>query len=221
MLAQNNPPDLILINADVFTGIDAQPHAEALALKGDRITAVGTNQKISLLSGPKTKRVDAAGRLVIPGILDTHIHFTAGGLPAVTNIEFGGFAPTCKQVLESIAKRVSDGPKGNILFGFMGTDAFFDSECTPAALDEIAPKTPVFLAAGSVHAGMLNDAAAKWFGVDTTAPPPLAGWYGKDAKSNVWDGVVHNSAMLPLFTHEKHGRYRAACYLHEHEYSSR
>lgn len=45
---------------------------------------------------------------------------------------------------------------------------------------------------------MLNRAATKWFGVDPSAPPPLAGWYGKDAKSKTWDGVVHNSAMLPL-----------------------
>jgi predicted amidohydrolase YtcJ len=50
-----------------------------------------------------------------------------------------------------------------------------------------------------VHAGMLNSAAVKWFGIDTSAPPPLAGWFGKDTKSRTWDGVVHNSAMLPLF----------------------
>ncbi|KAA6457188.1 hypothetical protein DYQ86_22890 [Acidobacteria bacterium AB60] len=81
----------------------------------------------------------------------------------------------------------------------MGTAAFFDAECTPAALDRVAPETPVFLAAGTVHAGMLNSAAVKWFGIDTNAPPPLAGWYGKDARSKTWDGVVHNSAMLPLF----------------------
>ena len=46
---------------------------------------------------------------------------------------------------------------------------------------------------------MLNSAAVKWFAIDTSAPPPLAGWYGKNAKSKTWDGVVHNSAMLPLF----------------------
>lgn len=199
--AQKEMADIIIVNANVFTANDAHPHAEAIAIKGDRILAVGTNQEITSLAGPETKKIDAAGRLVIPGILDTHIHYMLmGSVPDVTNVDFGGFAPTCKHVLETLADRVKDVPQGNLLFGFMGADAFFDPECTPAALDRIAPKTPVLLAGGSVHAGMLNSAAAKWFGVDTSAPPPLAGWYGKDAKSRTWDGVVHNSAMLPLFT---------------------
>jgi len=196
---QNDAADLILVNANVFTGADAYPRAEAIAIKGDRIIAVDTNQKVSSLAGPKTTKIDAAGRLVIPGILDTHIHYTTAGPSTITNIDFGGFAPTCKHVLETIADKVKDVPQGNLLFGFMGADAFFDPECTPAALDRIAPKTPLFLAGGTVHAGMLNKAAEDWLGVDTGAPPPLAGWYGKDAKSKTWDGIVHNSAMLPLF----------------------
>jgi predicted amidohydrolase YtcJ len=197
--AQNDVADIILVNANIFTGSDAHPRAEAIAIKGERILAVDTNQKISSLVGPKTKRIDAAGRLVIPGIMDTHIHYSVSNLPTVTNIDFGGWAPSCKHVLESVAQKVNDVPNGNLLFGFMGSDAFFDPDCTPAALDRIAPHTAVFLAAGTVHAGMLNGAAVKWFGIDTSPPPPLAGWYGKDAKSRTWDGVVHDSAMLPLF----------------------
>lgn len=197
--AQNDVADIVLVNASVFTAVDAHPHAEAVAIKGDRILAVDTNQRISLLAGPKTKRIDLGGRLVIPGIMDTHIHYAGGEPPTVTHIDFGEWAPTCKHVLETVAQKIKDVPAGNLLFGFMGSDAFFDPDCTPAALDRIAPHTAVFLAGGTVHAGMLNHAAAKWFGIDTTAPPPLAGWYGKDTKSKTWDGVVHNSAMLPLF----------------------
>jgi predicted amidohydrolase YtcJ len=192
--------DLIITNANIFTGSEAHPHAEAIAIKGGRIIAVDTNEKVSALAGPQTKKIDAIGRLVIPGILDTHIHYTLMDVvPGVTSVDFGGFAPTCKHVLQTVAEKVKDVPAGNVLFGFMGTDAFFDPDCTPVALDRIAPRTAVFLAAGTVHSGMLNGAAAKWFGVDTSAPPPLAGWYGKNAKSKTWDGVVHNSAMLPLF----------------------
>jgi predicted amidohydrolase YtcJ len=198
--AQNDMADLILVNAKIFTASDANPHADAIAIKGDRIIAVGTNERVNALAGPNTRKIDAAGRLVIPGILDTHVHYMLMDVvPDVTSVDFGGFAPTCRHVLQIVADKVKDVPAENLLFGFMGRDAFFDPECTPATLDRIAPKTPVFLAAGTVHSGMLNSAAAKWFGVDTTAPPPLAGWYGKDAKSKTWDGVVHNSAMLPLF----------------------
>lgn len=197
--AQNDVADIILVDASVFTAVDAHPYAQAIAVKGDRILAVDTNQRISSLAGPKTKRIDVGGRLVIPGIMDTHNHYGGGDLPAVTHIDFGESAPTCKHVLDMVGQRVRDVPSGNLLFGFMGSDAFFDSACTPAALDRIAPHTAVFLAGGTVHAGMLNQTAVKWFGIDTTAPPPLAGWYGKDTKSKTWDGVVHNSAMLPLF----------------------
>jgi hypothetical protein len=197
--AQNDGADIILLHANIFTGSEAHPRAEAIAIKGDRILAVGSNEEISSLARAKTKKIDAAGRLVIPGIMDTHIHYSVASLPTVTGIEFGERSPSCKQVLDSVANKVKDVPAGNLLFGFMGTDAFFDPDCTPVALDRIAPHTPVFLAAGTVHAGMLNSAAAKWFGVDTSAPPPLAGWYGKDMKSKTWDGVVHDSAMLPLF----------------------
>lgn len=197
--AQSDAADIIVVNANIFTASDAHPRAEAIAIKGARILAVDTNQKIGSLAGPQTKKIDAAGRLVIPGIMDTHIHYSVNNLPTITNIDFGGRAPTCEHVLQSVTEKVKDVPTGNLLFGFMGTDAFFDQACTPAALDRIAPHTAVFLAAGTVHAGMLNTAAVKWFGVDTSAPPPLAGWYGKDTKSRTWDGVVHNSAMMPLF----------------------
>ena len=198
--AQGNAADIILVNANIFTGSDIHPRAEAIAIRGDRVIAVDTTEQVSALAGPQTRKIDVAGRLVIPGILDTHIHYMLMDVvPEVTNIDFGGFAPSCKHVLETISEKIKDVPNGNLLFGFMGRDAFFDPECTPAALDRIAPKTPVFLAGGTVHSGMLNGAAAKWFGVDTSAPPPLAGWYGKDAKSKTWDGVVHNSAMLSLF----------------------
>jgi len=197
--AQNDFADIILVNANVFTASKAHPHAEAIAIKGERILAVGMNQEITLLAGSKTKKIDAAGRLVIPGIMDTHIHYGGNNLPTVTNIDFGGWAPSCKDVLESVAQKVNDVPNGSLLFGFMGPDAFFDPDCTPAALDRVAPHTAVFLAGGTVHAGMLNSAAEKWFGIDTSAPPPLAGWFGKDTRSRTWDGVVHDSAMLPLF----------------------
>ena len=196
--AQNDVADIILTNANVFTANDKHPHAEALAIKGDRILAVDTNQKISSLAGPKTRRIDAGGRLVIPGIMDTHNHYGGPALPTVTNIDFGEWAPTCKHVLEELAKKVKGVPKGNLLFGAMGPDAFFDPECTPAALDRIAEQTPVLLTSGTPHGGTLNQAAVKWFGIDTDLPPPLGGYYGKDMRSKKWNGVVQNSALLSL-----------------------
>ena len=87
--------DIILINANVFTASEQNPRAEAIAIKGDRILALGTNQKIRSLAGPKTKQIDVGERLVIPGIMDTHNHYRGAQLPNVTNIDFGEWAPSC------------------------------------------------------------------------------------------------------------------------------
>jgi hypothetical protein len=190
--------DIVLTNAKIFTASEAHPSAQAIAIRGARILAVGTNEKISALAGPKTRRIDAGGRRVIPGILDTHNHYGGALLPTVQQVDFGSGAPSCQQVLHIVARTAPKVPAGHLLFGFMGRGAFFDPQCTPAALDRVAPHTAVFLAGSTVHAGMLNRNAEKWFHVDTTAPPPLAGWYGKDTRSASWDGVVHNSAMLSL-----------------------
>lgn len=71
------PPDTILVNGRVFTGSETHPYAEALAIKGTRILAIGTSEEISSKAGPTTRRIDLAGRLVIPGINDSHTHFEA------------------------------------------------------------------------------------------------------------------------------------------------
>jgi len=60
-------PDTILVNGRIFTGAQARPYVDAIAIKGKRILAVGTNQEISSTAGPKTRRIDLAGHLVIPG----------------------------------------------------------------------------------------------------------------------------------------------------------
>jgi predicted amidohydrolase YtcJ len=198
--AQGQSPqaNLVILHARVFTARESAPGAQAIAISGDTVIAVGTDDEIAALAGPATRRVDAGGRVVIPGILDTHNHYFGAPPATVTTVDFGEWAPTCGHVLEVVAQTVRTLPKGNLLSGAMGPDAFFDPACTPAALDRIAPDTPEFLTTGTPHGGMLNHAAEAWLGVDTTAPPPLGGYYGKDTKSLKWDGVVHHGAALPL-----------------------
>lgn len=86
-------PDTILVNGHIFTATQARPYVDAIAIKGARILAVGTNQEISSTAGVKTQRIDLAGHLMIPGINDAHVHFAAD--PIGTRLVFGGLAPTC------------------------------------------------------------------------------------------------------------------------------
>src|ERR1041385_3333683 len=77
--AQTRPPDLILMDGRVFTATEGHLFAEALAIQGDRVLAVGTNRQIEALAGPSTRRTDVGGRVVIPGINDAHVHTSLGG----------------------------------------------------------------------------------------------------------------------------------------------
>ena len=185
-------PDTILFNGRVFTATESRPYAEAIAIKGTRILAVDTNEKISSTAGRNTRRIDLAGHPVIPGINDVHTHFAAD--PQGTMVDFGSFEPACTKVLERLGQAVSEAPRGAVLFGIIGAVAFFDPACTPAALDRIAPQNAVVLGTWTGHAAMLNQAAARKFDVRPNDPPPLGGFFGKDMKGKKWDGVVHEGA---------------------------
>jgi predicted amidohydrolase YtcJ len=192
-----NVPDTVLIRGNVFTGTPEGLYVEAIALQGPRILAVGTSEKISSMAGPATKVIDLAGRLVIPGINDSHLHFQED--PIGIKVDFGSMEPTCSHALELLQQAAAKVPRGTLLSGTIGPEAFFDPACTAAALDRVAPGDAVVLGTWTPHAGILNQAAAKRFGIDTSAPPPMAGWYGKDLKSQHWDGVVHQGAWFRIF----------------------
>jgi len=79
-IAPAQPADLVVVNAKVATLNPRQPTAEALAIRGERIAAVGSRGEIEAYRGPATRVVDAGGRTVIPGLNDAHTHFIRGGL---------------------------------------------------------------------------------------------------------------------------------------------
>src|SRR5258707_12734881 len=74
LASADSPPDLIIHHAKVFTADPAHRSAEAVAIRGNRIVAVGTNTEVMALAGDGTKRIDAGGRVVIPGFNDAHTH---------------------------------------------------------------------------------------------------------------------------------------------------
>src|SRR4051812_24334135 len=77
--AQQSAPDLILSNGKIITVDERFAIAQAVAIQGDRIVAVGTNQEITRLAGRTTRRIDLKGRAAIPGLIDNHLHLLRGG----------------------------------------------------------------------------------------------------------------------------------------------
>src|SRR6185369_17604593 len=74
------PPEMIVRSAKIWTGDPARPEAEALAVRGGRIVAVGSDAEIAKLQGPSTKVIDGKWRRVVPGFIDCHTHMSMGGL---------------------------------------------------------------------------------------------------------------------------------------------
>jgi predicted amidohydrolase YtcJ len=195
--AQTDGPDVVLVNGRVFTAVDSRPFAQAIAIKGSRILAVGTSHEISALAGSTTRRIDVGGRLVIPGVNDSHVHFDEEAI--ATHLDFGDSELACTQLLERIRQAIRKAPRGALFTGTITQQAFFDPVCTPAALDQIARETAVVLWTPTLHAAMLNQAATRRLNIRTADPPVLGGWFGKDMKAARWDGVVHEYAWLGIF----------------------
>ena len=138
----------ILTNGKIITVDDQFSIAQAVAVRGDRIVAVGTNQDITRLAGPSTRRIDLRGRSVVPGLIDNHAHFQEEGAYWTLELRFDG-VDTRKQALELIRAKAKAAGPGKWVFNLGGwsPDQFADDKkpFTRDELDQVAPDNPVFL----------------------------------------------------------------------------
>jgi predicted amidohydrolase YtcJ len=146
--AQQNAPDAILFNGRIITVDDRFSIAQAVAIRGDRFQAVGTNAEITKLAGPKTRRIDLRGRAVTPGLIDNHGHFMEEGAYWQLELRLDG-VESRKQAAEMIRERAKVKGPGQWVFtlGGWSPDQFADDPrpFTREELDKIAPDNPVFL----------------------------------------------------------------------------
>lgn len=189
--------DLILVNGKVITVDSTDRVAEAVAIRGDRIVAVGTTAEIEKLAGEKTRRVDLAGRAVTPGLIDAHAHFAWGSTNRILLIDLS--YPDVKNVAEiqaKVAARVATTASGGWIEG-RGWDEGKLAErrlLTAADLDRVAPNHPVWLTQTTGHYGVANSAALKLAGIDRATKDPPAGSIdrGPDGQPT---GVLKESAQ--------------------------
>ena len=194
--AQTSSPDIILYNGKIFTSSTTRPYVQALAIRGERIVAIGDSAKILALRGPATRALDLRGRTVIPGINDAHVHLDIEPANEV-QLVVEGQNPTREQMLAAITAAVKKAAPGSLLTAEIGPAVYFDPQTTLAALDSIAPNNPVMLVMLTGHAAFLNTAALKQFGIREDQPNPLGGKYerGPDGKLT---GVVREYALMNL-----------------------
>ena len=166
--------DLILTNGKIITVDERFSIAQAVAIRGDRIVAAGTNQEIGQLAGANTRRIDLKGKAVIPGLIDNHMHLLRAASTWAKEVRFDG-VDSRKQAVEMLRARVKAAAAGDWIYNIGGWahQQFTDDPkvFTREELDQIAPNNPVALQE-SYYQVFLNSKALGILKIEANAPDP-------------------------------------------------
>jgi predicted amidohydrolase YtcJ len=203
------PADTILINGKVYTADAKQLWAQAVAIRDEKIVAVGDGAEIEKLRGPHTKVIDAGGKLVLPGFVDCHIHFLDGSISlGQANLESAKNPADIQRILrEYAAKHPGDG----WILGGGWNYAMFGEENLPNKkyLDEVFPNRPVLLYGYDGHTSWANSKALALAKIEKDTPNPANGAIVRDPKTGEATGALKESAgslvgkLVPKPTHEE------------------
>jgi len=197
--AQSRPAaDLIIRNAKVWTVDGSHPEAEAVAVLGDRIVAVGSNHEVDAWRGPNTRVVDAAGKRLLPGFNDAHVHFTSGG-QQLDSVQLTD-ATSAQEFVRRIADRAKKSSRGDWILG----GDWDETKWTPAQLptkeliDAVTGNIPVAVSRYDGHMILANSAALKLAGITAQTPDPAGGVIVRDAQGNP-SGALKDAASDLVF----------------------
>lgn len=174
--------DLIITNGRIVTQDERGTIAQAAAVKGGRFIVVGSNEEVAQRRGANTRVIDLAGRTVIPGLNDSHLHVTRGGRFYHAELRWDG-VPTVRGAMQMIREQAARTPQGQWVrvVGGWSPDQFAERRMpTLDELNEAAPNTPVFVAY-LYSRGFLNRAGLKALGIDRNTVAPPGGRFEKGA----------------------------------------
>jgi predicted amidohydrolase YtcJ len=189
------PADIVFKNGNVYTANDKDPHAEAIAVKADRIVFVGTNAAAQRYVGPNTRVVDLHGNTVLPGFADSHQHLSGVGLREMTlNLEG---TMSLEDLLAKVKERVDQAKPGEWVTGRGWIETHWQPPVFPTRwdLDKVAPNNPVILGRADGHGAVANSAALKLAGVDKNTPNPFGGEVSKDKETGEPNGMLLDAAQ--------------------------
>lgn len=197
-----SPADLVLYDGHVVTATRHQPEAQAIAVAGQRIVAVGSNEDIRAMIGPHTRSIDLHGMTVIPGFIDSHAHFLETGQDLSELNLSADQAPTWQDALNRIAAAVRHARPGEWILGYGWHQEHwthppqpnFEGLPTGAKLDAISPNNPVLLRHASGHAIFVNRKAMQLAGIGPDTPNPPGGEIVRDPHGRAI-GMLRDDAM--------------------------
>jgi len=192
--AYAQPADKVVTNAHVWTVDEEQPVAQAIAILDGKILAVTSADQVRQHIGPDTRVVDAGGKLILPGFIDNHTHFTNGGFQlqsidlrhAQTEEEFAGL----------IREWADRNPGRWITGGTWDHDNFPGGNLpTRQLIDPYTPETPVFVRRYDGHMGLVNSYTLRMAGITRETPDPPGGQIVRDPETGEPTGILRNAAM--------------------------
>jgi len=191
--------DMVITGGKVFTADSSKPFAEAVAVRGNRIIAVGSEKKISRLIDPAaTKVIDATGRTVIPGFNDAHVHF---GPVDPDYIELR-YVTDPAVITERVKEQVSRVQKGELIYGGHWEHEMFTTREWPTRelIDAVSPDNPVVLRRTDGHSVLVNSYVLSNSGITRSTPDPFGGEIMHDPVTGEPTGILKESAMSLIKT---------------------
>lgn len=200
--------DLIITNTKIWTVDKSMPMAQAVAVLGDRIVAVGSNSEVDAWHGSHTQVIDAGGKLLLPGFNDAHVHFVSGGMQ-LDNVQLKDVTSP-EEFARRIAERTKVTPKGQWILGGNWDETKWNPRSLPTKelIDSSTPDTPVFVSRYDGHMGVANSIALRLAGITAKTPDPPGGTVVRDAQGNP-TGALKDAAMdyidkaIPPLTHDQ------------------
>jgi predicted amidohydrolase YtcJ len=187
-------PELVLHRANIITVDPRQPRARAVAIADGRFLAVGDDEEVLALAGPRTAQVDLEGRTVVPGFIDAHAHPASAGRSHLRRVDCDLRSITA--IRDAIRDRASRTPAGQWVLGFKYDDTKTEESrpLTRLDLDAVAPGHPVYVAHRGGHTGYANTLAFERAGVSEQTPDPQGGRFDRDPDTGRLTGKVREKA---------------------------
>ena len=194
-------------NGTILTMDSGGSQAQALAVRGETILAVGSDAEIMALADQHTVVTDLRGRTMLPGFIDGHSHFVSAGLMAATQLDLSsppvGGVKNIAEIKELIRAKAAETPKGEWILGFGYDDTGLEDKRHPLAsdIDEVAPEHPVLLRHVSGHLSSCNSLALAKANYTKDTPDPVGGVIRRDEHGNPNGVLEEPPAREPVFRH--------------------
>jgi len=197
-LAGQIEPGLILHRGNIHTMDRTAPRAEAVAISGDRLLAVGSNDDVLRLATGRTRKIDLGGKTVVPGFIDAHTHVAYSGIRHLRQVDCD--LRSIADIKGAIAERAARTPAGQWVIGFKydDTKTADGRKLTREDLEAAAPRHPVYVGHRGGHTAFVNSLALRLTGVDEKTPNPTGGEIDRDRNTGRLTGGLRETAIQPF-----------------------